>query len=174
MRLRKKLAKIYNTVIFYLLVNNNHDPIWLQKYICNKILIQTFRLRDKKTPLHFAVIQNNKAAVEYLINNDVNIDSIDKNGNTALHYAAKFGYQDLVSLLLNSGADDSVKNKNNFTYLHFIWKNKIKKALQDKDLEGASYQIYQITNQLKVISHINSKTKNVLQDMIDDGVEGGN
>ena len=148
MRLRKKLAKIYNTVIFYLLVNNNHDPIWLQKYICNKILIQTFRLRDKKTPLHFAVIQNNKAAVEYLINNDVNIDSIDKNGNTALHMCAERGFHKCVQYLIKEHVYVHARNQDGDTALDLAqeqcWRKEIEQIMDH--IAGENAKKYQKMN----------------------------
>lgn len=41
---------------------------------------------------------------QVLIEAGANVDSLDKNKNTALHYAAGYGRKECVSLLLENGA----------------------------------------------------------------------
>ena len=53
----------------------------------------------------------------------VDINSIDKNGNTALHAAAKINDADLCIFLLAKGIDSSLKNYDSDTALHVAIKN---------------------------------------------------
>ncbi|XP_055599641.1 ankyrin-1-like isoform X1 [Uranotaenia lowii] len=54
-------------------------------------------------PLHYAVWQNNEAAVNLLLVRNAEIDAIDEVGYSALHLAAEHGYYDLAKTLLDSG-----------------------------------------------------------------------
>ncbi|XP_062535067.1 putative ankyrin repeat protein RF_0381 isoform X3 [Armigeres subalbatus] len=54
-------------------------------------------------PLHYAVWQNNEAAVNLLMVRSADINAIDEVGYSALHLAAEHGYYDLAKILLNGG-----------------------------------------------------------------------
>lgn len=55
-------------------------------------------------PLHYAVWQNNEAAVNLLLVRNAEVNAIDEVGYSALHLAAEHGYYDLAKILLNGGA----------------------------------------------------------------------
>ncbi|XP_055541440.1 putative ankyrin repeat protein RF_0381 isoform X3 [Wyeomyia smithii] len=54
-------------------------------------------------PMHYAVWQNNEAAVNLLLVRNADINAIDEVGYSALHLAAEHGYYNLAKILLNSG-----------------------------------------------------------------------
>ncbi|XP_055640730.1 ankyrin-2-like isoform X2 [Toxorhynchites rutilus septentrionalis] len=54
-------------------------------------------------PLHYAVWQNNEAAVNLLLVRSADIDAIDEVGYSALHLAAEHGYYELAKILLDGG-----------------------------------------------------------------------
>ncbi|XP_019550440.2 putative ankyrin repeat protein RF_0381 isoform X1 [Aedes albopictus] len=54
-------------------------------------------------PLHYAVWQNNEAAVNLLLVRNADINAIDEVGYSALHLAAEHGFYDLAKILLNGG-----------------------------------------------------------------------
>lgn len=65
---------------------------------------------DAKDPhgipaLHWAVITNQPACAEILLEHGADPNNLDKPGNTALHAAAFYGRSDLARLLVNHGAD---------------------------------------------------------------------
>jgi ankyrin repeat protein len=59
---------------------------------------------NKRTPLHAAVLYSgNIDIINFLIENKVNLDGKDSNGQTALHYAASMNKWDILELLVNAG-----------------------------------------------------------------------
>ncbi|XP_073234456.1 nuclear factor NF-kappa-B p105 subunit-like [Porites lutea] len=69
-----------------------------------------------KTPLHYAVEQDNLPLAGFLIlegNCDVDASSFD--GNTALHLAAGYGLKGQTALLVAAGADTSLQNSDEET-----------------------------------------------------------
>lgn len=54
-------------------------------------------------PMHYAVWQNNEAAVNLLLVRNAEINAIDEVGYSALHLAAEHGYYNLAKTLLDAG-----------------------------------------------------------------------
>ncbi|XP_058448391.1 putative ankyrin repeat protein RF_0381 isoform X2 [Malaya genurostris] len=54
-------------------------------------------------PMHYAVWQNNEAAVNLLLVRNADINAIDEVGYSALHLAAEHGYYHLAKILLDAG-----------------------------------------------------------------------
>ena len=59
-------------------------------------------------PLHIAVVEDQRAIVDYLISQKVNINKKDVDGRTALMYAAAEGYQYMAKKLIDAGADNAI------------------------------------------------------------------
>lgn len=59
---------------------------------------------ERVTPLHLAVIYNRGEMVNILINNNVNVNTLDSKNHTALYYAALYLHKDYV-LILNTLTD---------------------------------------------------------------------
>ena len=104
--------------------------------------------KDGKTPLHFAIKNHsNKEVVEILLNqgadinlinihdvltqeealsiiSNVDIKSLDNQGNTLLHKAARNDWKELVEILLDEGIDVNAKNNEGNTPLRVAGNNK--------------------------------------------------
>lgn len=65
----------------------------------------SLRFSEGKTPLHYAVEQEEVGIVKYLIERKASVHSKNINGTTALHTAVKKGNVEIVKLLLEAGAD---------------------------------------------------------------------
>jgi len=70
------------------------------------------------TCLHHAALANQTGVVKYLIEKDVDLNAIDKDGNTALHIATKQLHTELIQLLLEYGIDDAKLNSDGWAGLH--------------------------------------------------------
>jgi len=68
--------------------------------------------------LHEAVKTGNIEAVKKAIEVGLNINDVDKAGDTALEIATTEGLIDIVVLLIDKGADVNAKNPSGFTALH--------------------------------------------------------
>ncbi|MFU7503056.1 MAG: ankyrin repeat domain-containing protein [Candidatus Tisiphia sp.] len=60
--------------------------------------------------IHIAVYYGN--LVQHLLNKGVNIDLVDKNGNTAAYIAVMRDNIEIFKILLNKGANIDIKNNN--------------------------------------------------------------
>ena len=58
-----------------------------------------------RTPLIWSVIYNNCELLNWLIENNANINHQDKNGYSALHFCAQEKSKDVVKILLNNNID---------------------------------------------------------------------
>jgi len=70
-----------------------------------------------RTPLHFAAQNGHFGVVEYLGNQNADINAKDKDNWTPLHYAAQNGHLSVVEYLVNQKADINAKNKDGKTPL---------------------------------------------------------
>src|SRR5215217_391925 len=73
----------------------------------------------KTSPIHMAVMLNDRAAVRRAIDQGENVDSQDVDGRTPLFYAIGDGKLDIATELIRSGADVNARDKNSETPLHF-------------------------------------------------------
>ena len=73
---------------------------------------------DGQPPLHVAVLENQKAIVEYLLSQGASIETVGYHGWRALHIAASVGNLDLVDFCLANGAKINARTKTNQTPLH--------------------------------------------------------
>lgn len=64
-----------------------------------------------RTALHQSILSGSLMASEFLILNGVNIDCIDRNGDTPLHLATEKGFTQLAYLLLKHKAKHDIQNK---------------------------------------------------------------
>lgn len=72
-----------------------------------------------KTPLAYAVLNNQPAAIHLLIVNGARLDTAVKNGKTALMFASKAGRMDCVKMLIENGADAQLKSDSGLTALDY-------------------------------------------------------
>jgi ankyrin repeat protein len=79
-----------------------------------------FDLGDKD--LHWAVMNNAKGLVKYLLYKGENKDAKDKNLKTPLHFAAIINSEAVAKLLIDAGADKEAKDKVLRTPLHYAAK----------------------------------------------------
>ena len=71
-----------------------------------------------RTPLYWAVYDENLEIAQLLIANGADLTATDKYGNTPLHWAAESGDLDAAQLLIANGADVKAIDKNGRTPLH--------------------------------------------------------
>ena len=84
----------------------------------------TETLRDRVpgyggTPLHVAVLTNQKEVTQLLLERgaDINARAKDRDGGTPLHWAAAVGRKQLAELLVRAGADVNAKDNSGYTPL---------------------------------------------------------
>ncbi|KAG5886160.1 hypothetical protein JTB14_024840 [Gonioctena quinquepunctata] len=73
--------------------------------------------------LLLASISGNSEVVEYLLNQNFDVDVTDYFGKTSLHYAANRGYLNIVLLLMNRQANVNIKDNEKNTPLHLACTN---------------------------------------------------
>jgi hypothetical protein len=69
-------------------------------------------------PLHFAVMYNRKAIVEYLLDLGADVNAAGEQGYTPLHISVKFNFPELMELLLLSGARTDMITRDEKTARH--------------------------------------------------------
>jgi len=74
------------------------------------------------SPLHYAALSGHKEIVEFFLDNNVNINSIDKGGTTPLHGAIMGGHVEIINLLIKNGADKSFINDEGESLLDYALK----------------------------------------------------
>ena len=60
--------------------------------------------------LHLAAKQNNVREINNLINEGVDVNAQDQNGNTPLHIAAWYTHPEVIKALLKAGANPQLEN----------------------------------------------------------------
>lgn len=79
---------------------------------------------SSNTPLMTAVSKSLENIVRiFLTKNDINLNAINRNWNTALHMAAKNGNTVIIKMLIDKGANVDARNKQGYTPLHTAVKN---------------------------------------------------
>lgn len=101
------------------LSSNNFDKEFLNRLIANNVEVN-YPDFDGNTPLHYATMNNNLNAVEYLLENGANTNVKNKDGITPLHIAVKTKNYDIVAKLLSFGADRNTKDINGISALDIV------------------------------------------------------
>lgn len=90
-----KAAVVDNTELLDYLIHENqlnkNVITWDDQYLC--------------TPLHLAIFNNKKRAVQYLVCAGASIDAVCQHNTTPLHLAVSLGLTDIIDYLIQSGAD---------------------------------------------------------------------
>ena len=77
------------------------------------------------TPLHYASYNDNPQTINLLIDQGLDVNAQDKNGNTPLHCAKSFLKENpqVIKVLLERGADPNIRNKDGKLYSEITWEN---------------------------------------------------
>ena len=67
--------------------------------------------KDHNTSLHFAIIQKNYEVIEFLLENEAEINAQNIDGRTPLMLAALSGDEKLTEYLLEFDADKTIRDK---------------------------------------------------------------
>ncbi len=95
---------------------NKHDN--LVKYFQNRNVKVKFNY--KNTNLLFdAAISNNTFALDFILNNGVDINIVNQNKESALHMASASGNNEAVQILIEKGVDPFQKSNNGMLAIHF-------------------------------------------------------
>ena len=114
-----KTARNMNPVYISMLIDHGIDCNSFSKYgktplICaiedyaeksakvlldNKAKVDLPSNKDKKTPLHYAVLSNNKTVVRLLLDYNANSSLKDSDGKTPSDYAEKYGFRDIIDII---------------------------------------------------------------------------
>ena len=90
----------------------------LARFICKHNLIDSVDERLQRNALHWAVEQKNKKVASILVDHGIDVNAVDKKGQTALHIVSKHKNSlRLLLLLLDEGAQLNVIDKHGYTPL---------------------------------------------------------
>lgn len=114
--------KFGSNILHYYLINFETIKIPFKEFI-EKLIDLGFDIDKKqssgvfkRSPLHLIVQLNLREVFDFLINKDVDVDSVDGNGNTILSTAVinynkdKESYGHYISVLLKNNADPGIEN----------------------------------------------------------------
>lgn len=73
---------------------------------------------NTRTPIITATVNEHTDCIRILVENGVNVNSADNNGETSLHRACKTGYFDGVDILIKAGANNHIKDCYGYTAFH--------------------------------------------------------
>ena len=125
-----KAVIIGNIDLVKLLVENGADlDIELQRVNSNHMRL---------TPILYAVIQNKKNIVSYLINKGVDVDKKLNSNTTILHHASAHNHVDLVQLIISKDADINSCDTNGMSPLHYASNRGNKKIIEILIAAGAN------------------------------------
>lgn len=105
---------------------------------------------SKLNILHIAAIMNKTNMLKYVLDNGVDINKIDKDGNTALMFGSKYGHLDVVKLLLKAGANQSIKNNDGMTAFDLAKTKNIQKLLGKNFLKSKSKEFKKVVLKKKL------------------------
>ena len=120
----------FNSIFHYLCMNEGNLPLLkIIKPTSNEI---NRKNKYDQTLLHISVINNTKKILKFLLSdNNVNINSIDKQKNTPLHYAITLKNFELIKLLIGKHAKMTIKNKKGETPIDIAKKLNIKNQIEN-------------------------------------------
>ena len=78
------------------------------------------RDKEKKTPLHWAVYNNDILMAEFLLQKDADPNAVTRRRKTPLHEAVLKPSIELTLLLLENGAKPNIKDQEHWTPLHWL------------------------------------------------------
>jgi ankyrin repeat protein len=118
--MENKIFKKITTEVVQLIRSNNIEKL--------KQTILSFNTidKDKRNLLHHAILSNNIEIVNWLIENNIDINCKDKNGWTPLHFAIQNHNIELVNILLknNSIIIDNPDNYGNTPLWRAVYESK--------------------------------------------------
>ncbi|WKY04660.1 hypothetical protein Q1695_005572 [Nippostrongylus brasiliensis] len=112
-------------------MRGDFTPLHLAAYNASRPVVQTLvemgadlEAQDHvlRTPLFLAaesISDNGAFTAEYLVQNNAEVNVVDKNGYSPLHFAAARGLDQVVNVLIDGGADVFKKDKQGRNALHF-------------------------------------------------------
>ena len=110
-------------IVFTALKNNNIELV-------SEIIELIFNIsansnsEDKTTPLHLACCNGSTKVVIALIENNYDLNAIDKHENTPLHIATKNNHTEIAMILIEKGADLNARNRyGGYTPIHLALEN---------------------------------------------------
>jgi len=86
----------------------------------NPIGVESRDVKQKASPLIWAVRTGNQVGCEVLLSKGADVQVQDRDGNTALHHAALMDRLELLGFLLFAGADPEAVNNQGQTALHLV------------------------------------------------------
>jgi len=123
--------------ILYVPIKYGYDDMleFLLKINSELIGASIIDIKDKnfKTPIHYAIINKNKYAIEKLLEYNVNLNSIDNKGYSALHYSVLSREIEIVKLILPKIVNINIRTNTGDTSLHL--------AINLQQIEIAEYLI---------------------------------
>ena len=115
--------KSLDVITFACQGNKPNSLVYFNYYYKAKIDFE--RLDNKKsTALHWACYSGSYECVEFLLNQNVNINPKDEKNNTPLHLAVQSGISKIVRILLQNGALTNIKNDDRETPIQLAQKKK--------------------------------------------------
>lgn len=110
----------------------------------------TVRNKKQKTPLMLAIENySNASVVEYLIQNKVDVNIHDIDGNTPLHIAAMKCELEIIKVLIREGSDLNAKNNKLQTPLHVVGQG-FEPLFRDILEKGDDTEILNLSRDLKI------------------------
>jgi len=112
---------VSNAAIIEMLEKKEENTTVFSQKLVPQNIISNYNCTNPETGdslLIMASKKGNKTILNYLLEKDVNIDLINKNGNAALHMAAHNGHAEVLESLLEKGADINLTNTKGNTPLH--------------------------------------------------------
>ena len=81
--------------------------------------VESDETNEGETYLHFAAYLGDVDATKVLIENNADVNAVDKNKERPLHNVSKKGHADVAKVLIQNGVDVNAVNKDNETALHY-------------------------------------------------------
>lgn len=97
---------------------------------------------EKSGNLISAAMNNDIKLVQYLINDGIDLNMRDKDGNTALISAAEHGHIDIVKLLIVAGANWYLRDNQGKDFFDHLYWNKKKIIYWTYDMFPGKYKEY--------------------------------
>ncbi len=127
------------------LIKNSMNNIIMQRIIILILCISFFMLNINifsDNVLFYFIYKNNIKEIEMILSTDVDVNMVDKDGNSLLHYAAKYDRKEILKLLLNQeNINLNIKNNNLQTPLHFAAKYNREYIAKILIFKGANYSL---------------------------------